>query len=216
MLAGRVSAPVLRLAQMWQDFHQARLSVERLGDILNTPAEPTYSAGARRAAARSAATSRFEHVTFRYRIDGPEVLHDVSFDVPAGQVVGIVGPSGSGKSTLAKLVQRLYVPESGRVLVDGVDLAMVDPAWLRRQIGVVLQENVLFNRSVRENIALADPGHADGARHRGGASSPARTSSSSSCPKATTRSSASAARPCRAASASASPSPARWSPTRAS
>ena len=99
----------------------------------------------------------FEHVTFRYRIDGPEVLHDVSFDVPAGQVVGIVGPSGSGKSTLAKLVQRLYVPESGRVLVDGIDLAMVDPAWLRRQIGVVLQENVLFNRSVRDNIALADP-----------------------------------------------------------
>jgi ATP-binding cassette, subfamily B, bacterial HlyB/CyaB len=99
----------------------------------------------------------FDHVTFRYRIDGPEVLHDVSFDVAAGQTVGIVGPSGSGKSTFAKLVQRLYVPESGRVLIDGMDLAMVDPAWLRRQIGVVLQENVLFNRSVRENIALADP-----------------------------------------------------------
>jgi subfamily B ATP-binding cassette protein HlyB/CyaB len=77
--------------------------------------------------------------------------------VPAGQVVGIVGPSGSGKSTLAKLIQRLYVPESGRVLADGTDLAQVDPAWLRRQIGVVLQENVLFNRSVRDNIALADP-----------------------------------------------------------
>ena len=85
------------------------------------------------------------------------MLHDVSFSVPAGQVIGIVGPSGSGKSTLAKLIQRLYVPESGRVLVDGVDLAMVDTAWLRRQIGVVLQENVLFNRSVRDNIALADP-----------------------------------------------------------
>ena len=77
--------------------------------------------------------------------------------MPAGQTVGIVGPSGSGKSTFAKLVQRLYVPESGRVLVDGMDLAMADPAWLRRQIGVVLQENVLFNRSVRDNIALADP-----------------------------------------------------------
>ena len=85
------------------------------------------------------------------------MLHDVSLKVPAGQVIGIVGPSGSGKSTLAKLVQRLYVPESGRVLVDGVDLAQVDPSWLRRQIGVVLQENVLFNRSIRDNIALADP-----------------------------------------------------------
>jgi subfamily B ATP-binding cassette protein HlyB/CyaB len=97
------------------------------------------------------------HVTFRYRLDGPEALHDVSFKVDPGQVVGIVGPSGSGKSTLAKLVQRLYVAESGRVLVDGTDLAMVDTAWLRRQVGVVLQENVLFNRSVRDNIALADP-----------------------------------------------------------
>src|SRR6202035_4266428 len=99
----------------------------------------------------------FDHVTFRYRVDGPETLHDVSFSVPADQVVGILGPSGSGKSTLAKLIQRLYVPESGRVLVDGVDLAMVDISWLRRQMGIVLQENILFNRSVRDNIALADP-----------------------------------------------------------
>jgi subfamily B ATP-binding cassette protein HlyB/CyaB len=99
----------------------------------------------------------FEHVTFRYRADGPEVLHDVNVDVAHGKVIGIVGSSGSGKSTLAKLLQRLYVPESGRILVDGVDLAMVDIAWLRRQIGVVLQDNILFNRSIRENIALADP-----------------------------------------------------------
>ena len=157
MLAGRVSGPVLRLAQMWQDFHQARLSVARLGDILNTPAEPTFSAG-RAALPAIRGDVVFEHVKFRYRIDGPEVLHDVSFNIPAGQVVGIVGPSGSGKSTLAKLVQRLYVPESGRVLVDGVDLAMVDSSWLRRQLGVVLQENILFNRSIRDNIALAEPG----------------------------------------------------------
>lgn len=156
ILAGRVSGPVLRLAQLWQDFHQARLSVARLGDILNTPAEPTYnSARAALPAIRGHIT--FDHVTFRYRIDGPEILHDVTFAVPPGQIVGVVGPSGSGKSTLAKLVQRLFVPESGRVLVDGVDLAMVDIAWLRRQIGVVLQENVLFNRSIRDNIALADP-----------------------------------------------------------
>jgi ATP-binding cassette, subfamily B, bacterial HlyB/CyaB len=99
----------------------------------------------------------FEHVTFRYRIDGAEVLHDVNLRIPAGQSVGVVGPSGSGKSTLAKLIQRLYVPESGRILVDGVDVGICDPAWLRRQIGVVLQENVLFNCSVRDNIALADP-----------------------------------------------------------
>ena len=156
MLASRVTQPVLRLAQIWQDFHQARLSVARLGDILNTHPEPAYSA-TRSALPPIRGEVVFERVVFRYRADGPVVLHDVDLRVPAGQIVGIVGPSGSGKSTFAKLIQRLYVPESGRVLVDGVDLALVDAAWLRRQIGVVLQEDFLFNRSVRDNIAIADP-----------------------------------------------------------
>ena len=156
MLAGRVRQPVLRLAQIWQDFHQAKLSVDRLGDILNTPPEPRFNP-ARAALPSIRGDVTFDHVVFRYRIDGPEVLHDVSFSVSAGQVVGIVGPSGSGKSTVAKLIQRLYIPERGRVLVDGVDLAMVDTSWLRRQIGAVLQENVLFNQSIRDNIALPDP-----------------------------------------------------------
>jgi subfamily B ATP-binding cassette protein HlyB/CyaB len=157
MLAGRVAQPVLRLAQIWQDFHQARISVERLGDILNVPAEPAFTPG-RTALPDIKGTISFEHVHFRYKVDGPEILHDVNLTIPAGQVIGIVGPSGSGKSTFAKLAQRLYVPEGGRILVDGVDLAMVDVSWLRRQIGVVLQENELFNRTIRENIALADPG----------------------------------------------------------
>jgi len=156
MLASRVNTPVLRLAQIWQDFHQTRISVERLGDILNTPAEPQFVPG-RAALPALRGDIAFEHVTFRFRLDGPEVLSDVSFTIPAGQIVGIVGPSGSGKSTLAKLIQRLYVPESGRVLVDGVDPALADPAWLRRQTAIVLQENILFNRTVRENIALAEP-----------------------------------------------------------
>ena len=157
MLASRVSQPVLRLAQVWQDFHQVRQSIQRLGDILNTPPEPAATPG-RGALPTIKGAIRFDHVKFRYRLDGPEVLRGIDIEIPAGQIVGIVGSSGSGKSTLAKLVQRLYVPESGRVLVDGIDLAMVDASWLRRQIGVVLQENVLFNRTVRENIALADPG----------------------------------------------------------
>jgi ATP-binding cassette, subfamily B, bacterial HlyB/CyaB len=156
ILAGRVSAPVLRLAQLWQDFHQARLSVARLGDILNTPTEPHFNA-ARAALPAIRGELTFEHVSFRYRLDGPQILHDVNFRIAPGQIIGVVGPSGSGKSTLTKLVQRLYLPESGRVLVDGTDLAGVDTAWLRRQIGVVLQENMLFNRSIRDNIALADP-----------------------------------------------------------
>ncbi|MBV9244683.1 MAG: type I secretion system permease/ATPase [Methylobacteriaceae bacterium] len=157
MLAGRVAQPVLRLAQVWQDFHQARLSIARLGDILNTHPEPNFAPGRTGLPAIRGAIA-FEHVGFRYRLDGPEILHDVNLAITAGQTVGVIGPSGSGKSTLAKLVQRLYLPESGRILVDGVDLAMIDVSWLRRQVGVVLQENVLFNRSIRENIALADPG----------------------------------------------------------
>ncbi|MGJ5138458.1 type I secretion system permease/ATPase [Bradyrhizobium oligotrophicum] len=159
MLAGRVAQPVLRLAQLWQDFHQARLSVARLGDILNTTPEPAFNPS-RAALPPVRGEVVFDHVSFRYRVDGPLALHDVSLKVPVGQVVGIVGPSGSGKSTLTKLIQRLYVPEAGRILIDGVDLTVADVTWLRRQIGAVLQENVLFNRSIRDNIALADPGMA--------------------------------------------------------
>ena len=156
MLAARVSSPILRLVQLWQDFQQAGISVQRLGDILNVKPEPTYSPG-RASLPQLAGRVSFDGVTFRYRPDGPEVLRNISLQVHPGEIIGIVGRSGSGKSTLAKLIQRLYVPESGRVLVDGVDLAMVDTVWLRHNIGVVLQENFLFNRSVRENIALADP-----------------------------------------------------------
>jgi subfamily B ATP-binding cassette protein HlyB/CyaB len=157
MLAARVAQPVLRLAQIWQDFQQTQISVERLGDILNAPTEPQFTPG-RTALPAIKGEVTLDHVTFRYRPDSPVVLHDVSFHIPAGQMVGIVGPSGSGKSTLTKLVQRLYAPEAGHVQVDGIDLGTVDVSWLRRQIGVVLQENLLFNRSIRDNIALADPG----------------------------------------------------------
>jgi ATP-binding cassette, subfamily B, bacterial HlyB/CyaB len=156
MLSGRVAAPILRLSQLWQDFQQVRISVDRLGDVLNAPAEPEHNPN-RASLPPIRGEVDFDKVRFRYRADAPEVLRGVSLRVASGEMLGIVGPSGSGKSTLTKLVQRLYVPEQGRVLVDGVDLALVDPAWLRRQVGVVLQENILFNRSVRENIALADP-----------------------------------------------------------
>jgi subfamily B ATP-binding cassette protein HlyB/CyaB len=156
MLAGRVAAPILRLSQLWQDFQQVRISVDRLGDVLNAPAEPEHNPS-RASLPRIRGAIQFDKVRFRYRPDAPEALRGVSLDIAPGEMLGIVGPSGSGKSTLTKLVQRLYVPEQGRVLVDGVDLALVDPPWLRRQVGVVLQENILFNRSVRENIALGDP-----------------------------------------------------------
>lgn len=156
MLSGRVSGPIMRIVQLWQEFQQIGISMSRLGDLLNAPIEPVYSN--RTNLPELKGHIRFDNVTFRYRPDRPEVLRKMAFDIPEGKTIGIVGRSGSGKSTLTKLVQRLYVPESGRVLIDGVDLAQIDPVWLRRQIGVVLQENLLFNRSVRDNIAFADPG----------------------------------------------------------
>lgn len=155
MLAGQVAAPVIRLAQLWQDFQQVGISVSRLGDILNTPTENPTS---RMALPNIKGQIEFEKISFRYRPDGAEILRDLNLRIRSGEILGIVGRSGSGKSTLTKLVQRLYTPERGRVLVDGNDLALADPAWLRRQVGVVLQENVLLNQSIRANIALADPG----------------------------------------------------------
>ncbi|MDT3737256.1 MAG: type I secretion system permease/ATPase [Denitratisoma sp.] len=156
MLAGRVAQPVMRLAQLWTDFQQTGISVQRLGDILNARTEV---ANANRSTLPPLiGRIELDQVVFRYRPDAPEVLRGISLAVEPGEVIGIVGRSGSGKSTLAKLVQRLYVPERGRVLIDGVDLAMADSSSLRRQTGVVLQENMLFNRSIRENIALSDPG----------------------------------------------------------
>ncbi len=157
MLSAQVTGPLLRMVNLWQEFQQVGVSVQRLGDVLNTQAEPSYNPN-RTTLPHVKGMVTFDGVSFRYRPNGKEVLRQVSFTVAPGQVIGIVGRSGSGKSTIAKLIQRLYVPERGRILVDGVDLAQIDPAWLRRQVGVVLQENFLFNLSVRDNIALTDPG----------------------------------------------------------
>lgn len=156
MLSGRVSGPVLRLVQSWQDFQQTGISINRLGDIFNSKPEPTMDPTKSRLPTIRG-DIRFEKVRFRYRADAAESIRDISFGIRAGTVVGVVGRSGSGKSTISKLIQRLYVPEAGKILIDGVDIAMTDPAWLRRQVGVVLQENFLFNASIRENIAIHKP-----------------------------------------------------------
>jgi len=156
MLAGQVIAPVLRIVNMWQYFQQIRVSMARLGDIMDEKSEPAFNPN-RTTLPKLQGSIMFDKVNFRYKADGKNVLTDVSVRIPAGAHIGIVGRSGSGKSTLTKLIQRLYVPESGRVLVDGVDIAQVETAWLRRQIGIVLQENFLFAGSIKENIAIAMP-----------------------------------------------------------
>jgi subfamily B ATP-binding cassette protein HlyB/CyaB len=155
MIASQVVQPILRLSQLWQDFQQVQVSVARLGDILNAPPEPVPQNLLTLPPPRGAI--EFRNVTMRYRPDAADALRKVSLSIEPGEVIGVVGPSGSGKSTLTKLIQRLYSPQFGQVMLDGVDIAQLDPGWLRRQIGIVLQENLLFNRTIHENIALGDP-----------------------------------------------------------
>jgi ATP-binding cassette, subfamily B, bacterial HlyB/CyaB len=157
MLSGRVNAPILKLASVWQEFTQMKVSIARLADIMDAQAEPAFRPE-RAAMPDMQGGVTFDHVHFRYAPNMPEILKDVSFVAKPGEIIGIVGISGAGKTTLMRLMQRLHTPEQGRVLIDGMDLALADTSWLRRQIGVVGQDTVLFNRSVYDNIALGNPG----------------------------------------------------------
>ncbi len=156
MLSGRVNAPILKLSSLWQDFTQMKVSIKRLADIMDAAPEPAFQPN-RSTPPAVVGRVTFEHVGFRYSPKAPEVLTDLSFDAQPGEVIGLVGVSGAGKTTLTRLIQRLYTPDTGRILIDGMDLNLVDTAWLRRQMGVVGQDTLLFNRSVRDNIALANP-----------------------------------------------------------
>ncbi|PID75584.1 MAG: type I secretion system permease/ATPase [Deltaproteobacteria bacterium] len=153
MLSARVVAPIVRLSQIWKEFQQTKISVARIADIFNCLPEQGFRPG-RVGLPEIRGEVVFDHVHFRYAPEGPLVLDDISFSIKPGEIVGVVGSTGSGKTTLAKLIQRLYSPEKGRVLVDGVDLAQADASWLRRQLGVVTQDSVLFNTSIRDNITL--------------------------------------------------------------
>jgi subfamily B ATP-binding cassette protein HlyB/CyaB len=157
MFAARVTAPVLRLFQLGQELQQASVGVRRIADLLDAPTEvPAIQSPP--PAARLRGRIEFDAVSFAYGAGLPDVLSGLSFSISAGEVVGIIGASGSGKSTVAKLVARLYLPQRGRILVDGIDLSLSNPGWLRRHLSVVPQETTLFTGSIRENIAWADPG----------------------------------------------------------
>lgn len=155
MLSGRVTGPLLRLIQLWQNLQEVLLAVDRIGDILNVAPEAEPGTGLMLPPLRGQVA--FDKVFFRYKEEQEPILRGISFDVEPGAFVGIVGRSGSGKSTLSKLIQRLYQPESGRILVDGFDIKSSDLASLRPQIAVVLQEDFLFNGTILENITLGNP-----------------------------------------------------------
>ena len=156
MIAGQMIAPVMRLINQWQYFQQIRVSMERLGDIMNEEVEPAFNPS-RTTLPSLRGDIAIEKLVFSYSPEGGKVLDNINIRIPAGMKVGIVGRSGSGKSTLTKLIQRLFLPDNGRILIDGVDIAQVEPAWLRRQIGVVLQDSMLFSGTIEENIQIACP-----------------------------------------------------------
>jgi ATP-binding cassette subfamily B protein len=156
IISSYVTTPILRLAQIWQNFQETGLSLERLSDIVDTPQEAEIDRNNIPLPAVSGAV-KYENVSFRFAASGPLQLSNVSVEFAAGEFVGIVGQSGSGKSTMMKLLLRLYDAESGRILVDGYDIAKVELYSLRRQIGVVPQDTLLFDGTVQENIALTNP-----------------------------------------------------------
>ncbi|GAX34285.1 peptidase domain-containing ABC transporter [Nodularia sp. NIES-3585] len=156
IISGYVTSPILRLAQLWQSFQETALSLERLSDIVDTPQEGELDRGNIPLPAISGSV-KFENVSFRFATSGPLQLSNVNLEIASGQFIGIVGQSGSGKSTLMKLLLRLYEVESGRILIDNYDISKVELYSLRRQVGVVPQETLLFDGTVQENIALTNP-----------------------------------------------------------
>jgi ATP-binding cassette subfamily B protein len=157
IISGYVTGPLLRLAQIWQNFQATALSLERLSDIVDSPQEADESDRNNIPLPAVQGDVKYENVSFRFAASGPLQLSNVSVEIPSGTFAAIVGQSGSGKSTMTKLLARLYEPEAGRIVVDGYDISKVELYSLRRQIGIVPQETLLFDGTVQENIALTNP-----------------------------------------------------------
>ena len=157
IISGYVTQPMLRLSSIWQNIQELKVSFERLADVVDTPEESDEADKGKIPLPPIEGEVRFNDVCFSFTASGPLVLNHIDLQIPAGTFVGVVGQSGSGKSTLTKMLSRLYAPASGRILIDGYDIDKVELYSLRRQIGIVPQEPLLFSGSVAENIALTDP-----------------------------------------------------------
>jgi ATP-binding cassette subfamily B protein len=157
IISGYVTQPLLRLSNIWQNIQELRVSFERLADVVDTPEESNAADQAKIPLPPIEGEVVFDDLQFRFQAGAPQVLKNINLTIPTGTFVGVVGQSGSGKSTLMKLLPRLYSPEQGRILIDGYDIDKVELYSLRRQIGIVPQEPLLFSGSVSDNIALTDP-----------------------------------------------------------
>ena len=157
IISGYVTQPLLRLSSIWQNIQELRVSFERLADVVDTPQESGKSDQANIPLPPVKGSVKFQDISFKFTQDGPNVIKNVNLEINQGEFVGIVGQSGSGKSTLMKLLPRLYTPNQGRILIDQYDINKVELYSLRRQIGIVPQDPLLFAGSVSDNIALTDP-----------------------------------------------------------
>ncbi len=157
IISGNVTGSLLRFVSVWQSFQEVSMSIDMLKDVVDTPTETSDEDRNNIPLPAIQGQVTYEEVSFRFLESGPLQLANVNLEFPAGSFVGIVGGSGSGKSTAMKLLQRLYPPLSGRIFIDGYDIAKVELYSLRSQLGVVLQDTLLFNCSVQENIALSNP-----------------------------------------------------------
>jgi ATP-binding cassette subfamily B protein len=157
IISGYVTQPLLRLSGIWQNIQEIKVSFERLADVVDTPEESDEADKRKIPLPPIQGDVRFEDLTFAFKPSLPPVLHNVNQHIPAGTFVGVVGQSGSGKSTLTKMLSRLYAPDKGRILIDDYDIAKVELYSLRRQIGIVPQDPLLFSGSISDNIALGEP-----------------------------------------------------------
>ena len=157
IISGYVTQPLLRLSSIWQSIQELKVSFERLADVVDTPEESDEADKQKIPLPPIAGEVRFDDLCFSFTPGGTQVLRHIDFIIAAGTFVGVVGQSGSGKSTLTKMLARLYSPGSGRILIDNYDIDKVELYSLRRQIGIVPQEPLLFTGTVAENIALTDP-----------------------------------------------------------
>lgn len=155
MFAGNLSGPVMRIVSLWQQFQQADLSVRRLGDIMDAPAEP-YSVMPVRTTPQQGKIE-IDSLGFRYSEQHPWLYRELNVQIEPGSTVAIMGPSGSGKSTLAKLLQGFYPASEGRILIDGADVQHLAANVLRSYFGVVPQETVLFSGTLYDNLRAANP-----------------------------------------------------------
>ena len=157
VLVGMVMAPVLGLINMWQTLQDAMLSLQRLGDIYDAEPEESDSGTVFAELANVAGNIKMENLSFRYSVDDKNIISNINLEIYPGETIALIGRSGSGKTTLVSLVQRFHEPTEGRILLDGVDIAGISVKSLRANLGIVMQENLLFSGTIRENISLGYP-----------------------------------------------------------